>query len=222
MNGYGHFAPALFWSITYWLSITAILGVISIALARRGSDDAWPARLSLARQRAPRLIPAAAVLLLIALGSGVWYYYNAHVLNEYLTAKDRRHIQANYERDFKKYETVPQPKVIAVEATINIYPEHRSFDGTGHFIMQNKTSQAIRQIHVTNQFQSVSKVQFGRPFHVISSSPRNLYTIYELAAPLAPGDKLDINFNVGYTSHGFKDGNERPELAYSGTFFDSN
>jgi hypothetical protein len=55
----------------------------------------------------------------------------------------------------------------------------------------------------------------------MSSSPRDLYTIYELAAPLAPGEKLDINFNVGYTSRGFKDGNERPELAYSGTFFDS-
>ena len=143
------------------------------------------------------------------------------MLNEYLTAKDRRHIQANYERDFKKYENVPQPKVVAVDANINIYPERRSFDGTGHFVLQNKTSQPISQIHITNQFQTVSSVRFGRPFHVVSSSPRDLYTIYELAAPLAPGDKLDINFNVGYTSRGFKDGNERPEFAYSGTFFDS-
>ena len=29
MNGYGHFVPALFWSITYWLAITAVLGIIS-------------------------------------------------------------------------------------------------------------------------------------------------------------------------------------------------
>jgi hypothetical protein len=77
------------------------------------------------------------------------------VLNEYLTAKDRRHIQANYKRDFKKYENVPQPKVISVDANINIYPERRSFDGTGHFVLQNKTSQSISQIHITNQFQSL-------------------------------------------------------------------
>ena len=25
MNGYGHFVPALFWSITYWLSISCFL-----------------------------------------------------------------------------------------------------------------------------------------------------------------------------------------------------
>ena len=221
MNGYGHFVPALFWSITYWLSISCVLAVISIAFARRGSDDAWSARIRLARQRAPRLIPAAALFLIIAIGSGAWYFYNAHVLNEYLTAKDRRHIQADYERNFKKYENVPQPKVIAVDSNIDIFPERRSLSGTGHFVLQNKTPQPISQIHITDQKQAVSNIQFDRPFHVVSTSHRGIYTIYELDTPLASGDKLNLNFNVAYTSRGFKDGNERPELAYSGTFFDS-
>ena len=222
MNGYGHFAPALFWSNLYWLAIAGVLAVVSIALARRGSDDAWSARLLLAKQRAPRLIPAASLLLLVAIGSGVWYYYNAHVLNEYLTAKDRRHIQADYERSFKKYENLAQPKVIAVDCNINIYPERRSFDGNGHYVLQNKTSEPINQIHITNQRQSVSKVHFDRPFHLVSASPRDLYDIYQLETPLAPGEKIDVTFDLGYTSRGFKDGNERPEFAYSGTFFDSN
>ncbi len=221
MNGYGHFAPALFWSNLYWLAITGVLAVVSIALARRGSDDAWSARLLLAKQRMPRLMPAASLLLLVAIGSGVWYYYNAHVLNEYLTAKERRHIQADYERNFKKFENLAQPKVIAVDCNINIYPELRSFDGNGHYVLQNKTSQPISQIHITNQRQSVSKVHFDRPFHLVSASPRDLYDIYQLETPLGPSEKIDVSFDVGYTSRGFKDGNERPEFAYSGTFFDS-
>jgi ABC-2 type transport system permease protein len=221
MNGYGHFVPALFWSITYWLSISCLLATVSVALARRGADDGWRARFRLAAQRAPRLIPAAALFLLLSIGSGAWYFYNSHVLNEYLTAKDRRDIQAAYERDFKKYETLPQLKIIAVDANIDIFPERRSFSGSGHFVLQNKTAQPISQVHITNQQQSVSDVHFDRPFHVVSTSPRTLYTIYQLDAPLAAGDKLDLTFKVGYTSRGFKDGTERPELAYSGTFFDS-
>jgi ABC-2 type transport system permease protein len=221
MNGYGHFVPALFWSIAYWLSISCLLATLSIALARRGSDDAWRARFRLAIQRAPRLIPAAVLFLVVAIGSGGWYFYNAHVLNEYLTAKDRRDIQAGYERNYKKFEHLPQPKVIAVDANIDIFPERRSFSGTGHFVLQNKTAQPIGQIHITNQWQSVSNLRFDRPFHVVSSSPRALYTIYQLDTPLAPTDTLNLTFNVGYTSRGFKDGNERPEFAYSGTFFDS-
>ena len=30
-----------------------------------------------------------------------------------------------------------------------------------------------------------------------------------------------MTFHVGHTTHGFKDGNEPPEFAYNGTFFDS-
>ena len=221
MNGYGHFAPALFWSITYWLAIAALLGVISIGLAVRGTDDGLASRLRHLRHRAPRLVPVAVLLLLIAIGSGIWYFYNTRVLNEFLNQPQQRDIQANYERDFKKYQYLPQPKIIAVDANIDIFPERRSFSGTGHFVLQNKTPAPISQIHIVDTQQSVSNVQFDRPFHKVSTIKRDLYTIYALDQPLAPGEKLNMNFNVGYTSHGFRDGGERPELAYSGTFFDS-
>src|ERR1700723_1784608 len=131
MNGYGHFVPALFWAITYWFAIFAFLGVVSIAYSRRGAEVSWRPRSRLALRRAPRLAPAAGLFSLLAVGSGVWYYYNAHVLNEYLTAADRRHLLAGYERRFKKFENLPQPKITAGEAAINIYPERRSFDGNG-------------------------------------------------------------------------------------------
>ena len=221
MNGYGHFVPALFWAITYWLVISAFLGVLSIAFARRGADEGWSARLRLARARWPRLIPAAVLLLFVAAGSGAWYFYNAHVLNEYLNAKQRRQIQADYERSFKKYENFPQPKITAVDSQIDIDPPRRSFSGSGRYTLQNKTSQPMSEIHITDQMKSVPRVSFDRPFHRVSSSPRNLYSIYRLDQPLAPGDSLQMTFDVAYSSHGFRDGNERAELAYNGTFFDS-
>ncbi|MGH7621022.1 MAG: ABC transporter permease, partial [Gemmatimonadaceae bacterium] len=158
MNGYGHFVPALFWAITYWISIMAVLGVVSIAYTRRGAEDSMAARTRLARARAGRLAPAAALFLLIAIGAGGWFFYNAHVRNEYLTAKDRRHIRAGYEKAYKKYELLPQPKITAVDATVNIYPERRSFDGTGRYTLQNKTSAPIDQVHVTDEQNSTTNV----------------------------------------------------------------
>ncbi|HEY5256121.1 MAG TPA: M1 family aminopeptidase [Acidobacteriaceae bacterium] len=221
MNGYGHFVPIIFWSITYWFAIFAVLGVVSIAYARRGTEDSLAARTRLALARAPRLAPAAIVFLLLAVGSGAWFYYNAHVLNEFLTAKDRRDIQAGYERDFKKYQLFPQPKVTAVDTTINIYPARRSFDGTARITLQNKTDQPISQIHITDELQSVSNVTFDRPFHLVSRTPRDLYSIYALDHPLAPGDVLTLTCTVSHTTRGFRDGNEQPEFAYNGTFFDA-
>jgi hypothetical protein len=217
MNGYGHFVPALFWAITYWVSIMAFLGVVSIAYSRRGAEDSLAARTRVAIARAPRLVPAAALFLLVAIGAGGWYYYNAHVLNEYLTAGDRRHIQAGYERDFKKYELLPQPKVTAVDATVNIYPERRSFDGTGRYTLQNKSAQPISRIHVTDERQSVTNVSFDRPFRLLSRAPRDLYSIYELGQPLAPGrGRQHCPFRPGCT--GRSGSGRRPTGTFIRTF----
>jgi len=221
MDGYGYFVPSLLWSTVYWTAIFAFAAVLSIALSRRGAEDTWSARMKQARQQLPGLAPALVLLFLVTAGSGGWYYYNGHVLNEFLTTKQVRDIQAQYERDFKKYERLPQPKIIAVDATIDLDPDHRSFSGTGHFVLQNKTPGPIQQIHLTDQMQSVSNVQFDRPVHLLSRTARNQYSIYQFERPLAPGEKMNMTFNVGFETHGFKDGNERPELAYNGMFFDS-
>jgi ABC-2 type transport system permease protein len=221
MNGYGHFVQALAWSMLYWTSIFAVLAVISVAVTRRGAEDTWKVRLAQARRRLPALAPALVALVLITVASGSWYYYNTHVLNEFLTTKQRRAIQAQYEKDFKQYEKMPLPKVIAADAAIDLDPAHRSFSGSGHFVLQNKTNGPIQQVHITDQKQSVSNVQFDRPFHRVSTTPRDLYTIYQLETPLHPGETMNMTFNVGYQTHGFRDGGERPELAYNGMFFDS-
>jgi ABC-2 type transport system permease protein len=221
MNGYGHFAPALFWAIAYWLAIAAVLGVISVALARRGAEDSLRARVRLALRRAPRLAPLGLLFVIIAAGAGSWYFYNTHVLNEYLDSKARRDIRANYEHQFKQYENLLQPKVTAVDTAINIYPDRRSFDGSVRMTLENKTDQPIAQIHITDQKRSVTNVQFDRTFHLVSSAPRNLYSIYALDKPLAPGETLTLTCNVAHQTRGFTDGNEPPEFAYNGTFFDS-
>ena len=221
MNGYGHFVPGMFWSIVYWDAIFAFLAVVSIAYARRGSEESLGARTILAKQRAARLAPAAALFALAAAGAGGWYFYNAHVLNEYLTAKDLRRIQADYERSYKKYEHLPQPNVTAADATVNIYPERRSFDGTGSYTLQNKSGGPIAQIHVVDLMQSVSKIAFDKPARLTSQGPRRVYSIYTLDQPLQPGEVVTMTFAVGYATHGFKDGGEPAEFAYNGTFFDS-
>ncbi len=219
MNGYGHFVPSIVWASAYWFAIFALLGVISMAYARRGAEDSLRARSRMARARLPALSAGLAASALLAVGAGSWFYYNAHVLNDYTTAADRRHQLADYERQFKKYESLAQPKLTAVDAAIDIFPARRSFSGTGRFTLQNKSDHAIAAVHLTDQYESVSQVQFDRPFHLISSSPHNMYRIYALDRALEVGEVTTLTFALAHTSKGFRDGNERPEFAYNGSFF---
>jgi ABC-type transport system involved in multi-copper enzyme maturation permease subunit len=220
MNGYGHFVPSIVWSLTYWLAIFGFLGVVSIAFTRRGPEDTLRARTRIARRRLPRLAWALVLFLGSAVGSGGWYYYNTHILNEYLTADDRRAIAADLERRYKQYENLPQPKITDVDTVIDIDPAHRAFSGHGRYLLQNKTGAPITQIHVTDAHDTATHLRFDRPFHVVSRAPRDAYSIYALETPLEPGGVVSLTFDAAYQPRGFKDGNELAEFAYNGTFFD--
>jgi hypothetical protein len=221
MNGYGHFVAALTWILIYWLAIGGLLGVISILFYRRGSDLSFKTRLHEAGARLPGFVPVSVLLLLIAAGSGSWFYYNTHVLNVFRTAKERRHLQAEYEKLYKKYEKQPLPKIVAVDTVVNIYPERRSFSATGYYILENRTGQPVSDIHLTGETDADQEVHFDRSAQQTLNDATHRYSIYHLAQPLAPGDKMRMDFTASYTSRGFKDGGERPDFAYNGTFFNS-
>ena len=220
MNGYGHFVKALFWSTTYWLWVVSLLGVFAIAFARRGADLSWAARSKMARPRLAKLAPIALVFLALAAASGAWFYYNTHVLNEFRTAQETRHRSAEYEKLYKKYERLPQPKVTAVDINTDIFPEQRSFRATGFYLLANHSDKPIDEVHVVDGQESLDELHFDRVSHVSLHDQKHFYTIYKLEQPLQPGENMRMDFKVALTSTGFKDGNERAELAYNGTFFD--
>lgn len=220
MNGYGHFVKALLWVILYWLSVGGVLAVIAVGLARRGTELTWKIRGRQFRERFPRAAGVAALFVILAAATAAWFYYNTHVLNEYRTAKRGRQRQAEYERRYKKHERLPQPKVTAVEVAVDIMPATRSFVAKGHYLLANRTPQTIDEIHLTEGQESVDEVRFNRSFHNTLSDKKYFYEIYKLEQPLQPGETLEMDFRCSYTSRGFRDGNEKPELAYNGTFFD--
>jgi hypothetical protein len=220
MNGYGHFVKALAWINLYWLGIGGGLGVLAIALARRGTDTGLKVRLKLMRERFPRVAAAAVICLGLAVGAGAWFFYNAHVLNVYRTTFAERHRQAEYEKRYKKYEKFPQPKVTDVVVAVDIYPERRSFQATGHYMLVNRTDQPISEIQLTESKESIDEIKFDRAAKNKLADKKYFYEIYTLEQPLEPGETLRMDFKASHNTKGFKDGGEPAELAYNGTFFD--
>ncbi len=221
MNGYGHFVPSVFWSILYWSAFSVILGVLSLLFTLRGTDSGWTSRIRDARTRfrgATAVVGVSALLLFI--GSGVWYHYNTRIVNEFQTATESRKKQAQYERDFKKYEGTVQPKIVAVDIATDIFPERRSMAAKGHYLLVNRSDKSIPAIHVTGSKRSIQEVRFDRPFQKEFENKRSGFWIYKLERQLAPGETLRMDFRISYESLGFRDGENRNELAYNGTFFD--
>jgi hypothetical protein len=221
MNGYGHFVKPIMWFTLYWMACAGALGVVTVMIARRGTDLDWRSRLKQVAERFRFPVNAVGIAFVAAfIAIGAYIYYNAHRLNKYEDSRKGRAKQARYEKQYKKYEGLPQPKIAAVDLKVDIFPERRSFAASGVFTLINKTDQAIADIHVLDPNESLKKLAFNRQFKETLADKELGYHVYQLAEPLKPQESLRLDFNVGHDTKGFRDGGEKPEFAFNGTFFD--
>ena len=186
MNGYGHFVPAIVWSLIYWISIFAAPGRGLHCLRAPRRRRLFARAIQLAMQRAPALAPAAALFFcspwVPAPGISTTRTSSTNTWTATIAATSSPTTNAQ----FKKYEIQPQPKVTAVETSINIYPERRSFDASGRVTLQNKTDQPMTEIHLTDQHDTVTQGAFRSEVSPgKQSAPRSVFNLCPRSAARA-------------------------------------
>ncbi|HEV8658426.1 MAG TPA: M1 family aminopeptidase [Thermoanaerobaculia bacterium] len=222
MNGWGHFVIPRLVFFTYWMLFTAMLIVAGHLFWVRGTDAAFRQRVRAARARLSG--PAAAALafcLLAFVATGCYIYYNTNVLNEYRTTKDSERRQADAEKKYKKFQGLPQPRITAVKADVDLDPERRALDIRGVYTIVNKTAKPIADVHVTyNSDLAVADVTI--PGAKIRSDDKQAgYRMYTLAQPLAPGATLPMSFHMRYAARGFVNGQSNTNVVENGTFINN-
>ena len=223
MNGYGHFVwpQAVFHA--YWMFFAAVFLVLCHLLWVRFTEGGLRQRLSVARQRFSKPVAAALFVSLIAfISTGCYIYYNTNVLNDYVTTKDAEKQQADAEKKYKKFEHMLKPRITAVKADVDIFPERRAVDIRGEYTLVNKTNQPLRELHVSVNPQVLTTWQVEIPGTRVKSDDRKLgYTILTFNEPLAPGATLPMKFQTGFAAKGFVNGAANNNVVANGTFFNS-
>lgn len=209
MNGYGHLVAPLLAINAYFLAGTALLLLLAGLLWVRGADTAWRTRRQLFGQRlaAPGVRPALAGLLALLLTAGGWVYYNTNVLNEFVTPKTLEARQAATERAYKRYQYRPQPKVVAIVQNADLYPtaHPRGYRLHGRYTLRNQESRPLDTLLV-NYDPSPSiqnELSLSRSARVLRDDPVAGVRLYRLTPALAPGDSLDLRYDVRYQARGF-------------------
>lgn len=222
MNGFGHFLGAALWFDLYWTCAAVALLVLAALFWVRGSTPSWRERLREAhkRLRAPARIMLALSLLAFA-ASGTWIYYNTNVLNHYRSSSDKLRQRADYEKKYAKYKNLPQPRITAARAEVDIFPYRRRLAIRGHYTLVNKHDAPIGELHVNfDEAFSVKSLAFA-PHDTVSADQQLGYTIYRLKTPLMPGASMAFDFTLEYAPQGFTNSPEGEFLAHNGTFFNN-
>ncbi len=219
--GFAPYWESWTWFTLYWAAFCGLLAVASVLLWQRGREKSWKHRLAEVRLRFTGPVRTAAFGFAAAfLGIGGWIYYNTEVVNHIVTEDDREQIAIGYERTYKKYEHLPQPRVVDVKYEIDIYPERREAAMRGDQVIQNETGQPLSRLDLTLDPDFKTEVSVDGA-QLDKDDKRLRYRIYRLNPPMQPGEKRHMRFTVKKETRGFENSVTALQIVQNGTFFNN-
>ncbi len=196
MVGYGRLLSRFFLYKFYWLLLGGALFVLSIAFWKRGMPTVFKNRLRdglSSFSLLQKLVFAVFIGGFLSIGS--WIYYTNNIKNEYVSSKEREQNLVEWEKHYKKYDEIDQPRIIDVNVTLDLVPESRDFKAKGVFVLKNKSNSIIDSIHL-NHNNLPSKFSFDQPAKLVLEDKKFNYDIYYLTKPLNPGDSITLSVEV--------------------------
>jgi ABC-type transport system involved in multi-copper enzyme maturation permease subunit len=209
------------WFKLYWLLFCAFLAVATVMFWPRGRETGWRQRWRNARLRFRAPWPALTLACLLAFAAtGGWIYYNTEVLNTLLGPKDLERRQADYEKNYKRFEKLPQPRVRSAKYAIDLFPASRNMFLRGEEVIYNPYAQPLGEVHFSLNRNYDTNLEI--PGAALAKDDARLaYRIYRFTAPLLPGESRTLTFTVKSHNRGFENSVSNIELVQNGTFFNS-
>ena len=218
MNAWGPFENGLRWFHIYWLCFTVLLAILASVYWVRGKANTFAQRSNIAKLRfnRPTVFLTAGVGVLWLLVGG-FLYYQTKVINTITPSDVLDERRASYERIYKKYEGIAQPRIVSVDYEIDIFPEERDFLAKAKMWVVNKHNIALDSLHFTTpaDFKMTATIP-GATLAVNDTTLR--YQIYALAKPMAPGDSMLIEIESNYISKGIENEVSNLQVVENGTF----
>ncbi|MCP4656901.1 MAG: hypothetical protein GY856_15935 [bacterium] len=222
MNGYGHYVEPLVWFNLYWAFAAAVLTSLAVLLWVRGTETGLRTRLRIAAQRfrgPVRLALPAAVVGFLA--TGAWIFYNTNVVNEYMTNPEGDARQADYEKKFRRYKDVDLPRITDVRVNVDIYPRERRIEARGRYLCVNRNQAPLADLHlIVPREVTVNSLEFPAHREILHDAEHG-YRIYRLEQPLAPGEEMELRFDLTVEPRGFVNRGGNASIVGNGTYFNN-
>ena len=195
MNGYGILTQFLVYK-TYWILCGLALLVMSALFWVRGIPASFKERLSLVKTRFKGVYAISLLVFLIAFFSlGFSIYLETASKGKRTSSKEAELRRVEWEKKYKKFEDYQQPRVIAVNANMDIYPKERFFEASAKIQMVNKTDTPIDSLFL-NHNNLKSSFEFSKLNKLVSEDTIHNFDIYYFENKIMPGDTLELAVTV--------------------------
>jgi ABC-2 type transport system permease protein len=209
------------WFTVYWLLFAALMAIATVMLWPRGKQERWRTRRRNAALRFGSGWKTASAFSLLAFAAcGGWIWYNTKVLNHLAGPKDEERIQAEYEKTYKPFDKLAQPRVRSVKYAVDIFPSTRNATVRGDEVIYNPYSHPLDEIHFS--LDPLYDTSIEIPGAALTKDDSRLsYRIFRFIPPLQPGEERTLRFTVKSKNRGFENNVSNTNIMQNGTFFNS-
>jgi ABC-type transport system involved in multi-copper enzyme maturation permease subunit len=221
MFGDAPYIAAWRWFTLYWTLFCGLLAIATVMFWPRGKQGRWAERWRTARLRFSSPWPALALVCLMSFAAtGSRIFYNTKVLNEVIGPKDQLALQADYEKNYKQFDRLPQPRVRSDKYWVDIFPETRNMTMRVEEELYNPYPQPLTEIHYSVDRSYDTGIQIPGAT-LAKDDTRLFYRIYRFTPALQPGESRTAVFTVKSKNRGFENSVSNVAIAQNGTFFNN-
>jgi len=229
MNGYGPFAAPVFWFHLYWGIAAIVLAIITSTLWVRGTEGSLRIRLGVATARCTRPVTSALIVCgAVLAGVGGYIFYNTNILNPYLSTNSIDEARAQYEKKYRQYKELAQPKITDITTQIDLDPANRSVQMRGTMMLENKTESPIDRVAITvlpvdlapvpPPHREIHKLTFsGGQTSLIEDNTLGFY-LFRLSQPVPAHGRIALDYDLSYRNIGYVNSNPNLDITYNGSF----
>lgn len=224
MNGFEPYIWRLFWYKAYWISFAVLLVFVSNLFWSRGLTGAFKSRWIVGKKRMNGLIRNSMIgFSALFLGIGSFIFYNTNIINEYHPPKYWEKRAAEYEKKYKKFKNIDQPKIIGVNGEVHLFPKESRLEYSGTYKMKNKTDEAIDTLHSNfNRNASFNTFSFSVPCDTVFTDKNYGWKMFVFDPPILPGEEFSIEFSGTRNRKGFSNNGVDRTVIENGTMIWSN
>lgn len=192
--GFG--SAKLFWIYKiYWTLFTTVLICLALLLYKRGILTTKE-RISQMKTKAKKPVVITMIVSAIAFVSlGYTMYREMAIKEPYYTENEYEKMRVDYEKKYKKYQDYAQPRIVAANVHLDLFPESRDYKAVGYFTMVNKSQQVIDSLFLPYG-DNLKEVIIDKGYQTVYNDSVMDFKILKLNQSLQPGDSLQVQFTT--------------------------
>ncbi|MGB0521916.1 MAG: M1 family aminopeptidase [Flammeovirgaceae bacterium] len=186
----------------YWLALLAVLSILSFKLWQRGKSSTFFERLRLLKKTwsiPEKVWTTCFFVAFIALGAYIYYHMNVAV--DYTSPDQQLAHRAQYERKYKKYESIPRLAVTAIKTEVAIFPKQQKANILADYTLTNQHEFPVDSIFVSER-DVLTKLHIPNSTLIFHDTTIGVY-LFQLNEALLPHQSIQVHFELDQGGKGF-------------------